>query len=146
VAPPAPSAQALRQAAVQLAGADRPIILAGNGAQAPRARTLIRELAAALRIPVVTTPMGKGVLDETDDLCLGPTGRNGTYAANQAARTADVILALGTRFDDRASSSWIPGVTFAIPVWVVWKNTGYGSIRGQQATFFSAGREIATRP
>jgi acetolactate synthase-1/2/3 large subunit len=115
VAPPAPSAQALRQAAALLAGADRPVILAGNGAQAPRARALIRELAATLRIPVVTTPLGKGVLDETDDLCLGPTGRNGTYAANQAARTADVILALGTRFDDRASSSWIPGVTFAIP-------------------------------
>jgi acetolactate synthase-1/2/3 large subunit len=115
VAPPAPSAQALRQAAALLAGADRPVILAGNGAQAPRARALIRELAATLRIPVVTTPLGKGVLDETDDLCLGPTGRNGTYAANQAARTADVILALGTRFDDRASSSWVPGVTFAIP-------------------------------
>jgi acetolactate synthase-1/2/3 large subunit len=115
VAPPAPSAQALRQAAALLADADRPVILAGNGAQAPRARALVRELAATLRIPVVTTPLGKGVLDETDDLCLGPTGRNGTYAANQAARTADVILALGTRFDDRASSSWIPGVTFAIP-------------------------------
>ena len=115
VAPPAPSAQALRQAAALLAGADRPIILTGNGAQAPRARTLIRELARALAIPVVTTPLGKGVLDETDDLCLGPTGRNGTYAANKAARTADVILALGIRFDDRASSSWIPGVTFAIP-------------------------------
>lgn len=115
VAPPAPSAQALRQAAALLAGADRPVIVAGNGAMAPRARTLVRELAAALRIPVVTTPLGKGVLDENDDLCLGPTGRNGTYAANKAARTADVILALGTRFDDRASSSWVPGVTFSIP-------------------------------
>jgi acetolactate synthase-1/2/3 large subunit len=115
LAAPAPSPEALRQAAELLAGAERPIILAGNGAMAPRARTLIRELAATFSIPVVTTPLGKGVLNETDDLCLGPTGRNGTYAANKAARTADVILALGTRFDDRASSSWIPGVTFSIP-------------------------------
>lgn len=115
VAPPAPSAQALRDAAALLAAAERPVIVAGNGAMAPRARTLIRELAATLGIPVVTTPLGKGVLDETDDLCLGPTGRNGTYAANKAARTSDVILALGTRFDDRASSSWIPGVTYSIP-------------------------------
>lgn len=115
VAPPAPSTQALRDAAALLAAAERPVIVAGNGAMAPRARTLIRELAATLGIPVVTTPLGKGVLDETDDLCLGPTGRNGTYAANKAARTADVILALGTRFDDRASSSWIPGVTYSIP-------------------------------
>jgi acetolactate synthase-1/2/3 large subunit len=115
VAAPAPSPEALRRAAELLAGAERPVILAGNGAMAPRARALVRELAAALRIPVVTTPMGKGVLDENDDLCLGPTGRNGTYAANKAARTSDVILALGTRFDDRASSSWLPGVTFSIP-------------------------------
>jgi acetolactate synthase-1/2/3 large subunit len=115
IEPPAPSAQALRQAAELLAVAERPVIVAGGGAMAPRARTLIRELAAALRIPVVTTPLGKGVLDETDDLCLGPTGRNGTYAANQAARSADVILALGTRFDDRATSSWLPGVTYSIP-------------------------------
>jgi acetolactate synthase-1/2/3 large subunit len=115
IEPPAPSAQALRQAAELLAVAERPVIVAGGGAMAPRARTLIRELAAALRIPVVTTPLGKGVLDETDDLCLGPTGRNGTYAANKAARSADVILALGTRFDDRATSSWLPGVTYSIP-------------------------------
>lgn len=115
VAPPAPSAQALREAAALLAAADRPVIVAGNGAMAPRARTLVRELAAALRIPVVTTPLGKGVLNETDDLCLGPTGRNGTYAANKAARSADVVLALGTRFDDRATSSWVPGVTWSIP-------------------------------
>ena len=115
VAAPAPSPAALRQVAEMLAQAERPVIVAGNGAMAPRARTLVRELAAALRIPVVTTPLGKGVLDERDDLCLGPTGRNGTFAANKAARTADVILALGTRFDDRATSSWIPGVTFSIP-------------------------------
>jgi acetolactate synthase-1/2/3 large subunit len=115
VAAPAPSPEALRRVAEMLGEAERPVIVAGNGAMAPRARTLVRELAARLRIPVVTTPLGKGVLDERDDLCLGPTGRNGTYAANKAARTADVILALGTRFDDRATSSWIPGVTFSIP-------------------------------
>jgi acetolactate synthase-1/2/3 large subunit len=115
VAAPAPSPEALRRVAEMLREAERPVIVAGNGAMAPRARTLVRELAARLRIPVVTTPLGKGVLDERDDLCLGPTGRNGTYAANKAARTADVILALGTRFDDRATSSWIPGVTFSIP-------------------------------
>ncbi|MCW2907591.1 MAG: acetolactate synthase [Actinomycetia bacterium] len=115
VAAPAPSPEALRRVAELLGEAERPVIVAGNGAMAPRARTLVRELAARLRIPVVTTPLGKGVLDERDDLCLGPTGRNGTYAANKAARTADVILALGTRFDDRATSSWIPGVTFSIP-------------------------------
>jgi acetolactate synthase-1/2/3 large subunit len=115
VAAPAPAPEAVRRAAELLSEAARPVIVAGNGATAPRARALIRELAAKLAIPVVTTPLGKGVLDEGDDLCLGPTGRNGTYAANKAARTADVVLALGTRFDDRTTSSWLPGVTFSIP-------------------------------
>src|SRR5262249_15729431 len=48
---------------------------------------------------------------------LGPglIARNGPYQANHAARTADVLLALGVRFDDRTSSSWLPGYSFTIP-------------------------------
>jgi thiamine pyrophosphate-dependent acetolactate synthase large subunit-like protein len=46
-------------------------------------------------------------------LCL--VARNGTYQANHAARQADVLLALGVRFDDRTSSSWLPGYSFTIP-------------------------------
>jgi acetolactate synthase-1/2/3 large subunit len=48
-------------------------------------------------------------------LWLGSIGRNGTFPANQATRSADVLLALGVRFDDRESSAWIPGYTFQIP-------------------------------
>ena len=72
-------------------------------------------LAEALRIPVATTPFGKGVFDPRHSLSLGPTGRNGSYMANAACRNADVILALGTRFDDRATSAWLPGFTYNIP-------------------------------
>jgi acetolactate synthase-1/2/3 large subunit len=115
VTAPAPAPAAVRKVAELLADAERPVILAGNGAMSPSARAQVAQLASALRIPVITTPMGKGVIDETSDLCLGPIGRNGTFAANKAGREADVLLALGTRFDDRATSSWIPGVTFSIP-------------------------------
>src|SRR4029077_7965141 len=76
------------------------------------------ELAAfaqAARIPVVTSPLGKGIGHSASPLYLGATGRNGTYQANRAARSADVILALGTRFDDRSTSSWLPGYTYSIP-------------------------------
>src|SRR5205085_10149707 len=48
-------------------------------------------------------------------LALGLVARNGPYQANHAARTADVLLALGVRFDDRTSSSWLPGYSFTIP-------------------------------
>jgi acetolactate synthase-1/2/3 large subunit len=112
---PAPSTTALRDSVALLASARRPVIVVGNGGNGSRVRSAIAELSRALRIPVITTPMGKGVMDESDDLCLGPIGRNGTYAANNAARKADVLIALGTRFDDRATSSWLPGVTFSIP-------------------------------
>ena len=46
---------------------------------------------------------------------MGFVGRNGVFHANEAARTCDVLLALGVRFDDRSSSSWIPGYSFNIP-------------------------------
>jgi len=68
-----------------------------------------------MSIPVITTPLAKGAIDERHDLSLGPTGRNGTLAANRAARNSDVLLAVGTRFDDRSTSGWIPGVTYEIP-------------------------------
>ena len=48
-------------------------------------------------------------------MALGLIARNGPYQANHAARTADVLLALGVRFDDRTSSSWLPGYSFTIP-------------------------------
>lgn len=106
---------AVRQAAELLAGAERPVILAGNGVLLSEATKELRALADLLQIPVITSPLGKGALDETHALSLGATGRNGTHAANEAARNSDVLLALGTRFDDRATSAWLPGMTYTIP-------------------------------
>src|SRR5919106_4826525 len=68
-----------------------------------------------MRIPVATSPNGKGAIDETHELSLGPIGRNGTYAANEASKNADVMLALGCSFDDRTTSAWIEGYTLKIP-------------------------------
>jgi acetolactate synthase I/II/III large subunit len=113
--PPAAEPGALQAALELLLEAERPLIVAGNGALLAGGRAELTALAGALRIPVITTPLGKGAIDETHELALGPTGRNGTFAANKAARSCDVLLAIGTRFDDRATSSWIPGVTYSIP-------------------------------
>src|SRR5207253_1906243 len=52
---------------------------------------------------------------ETHELAFGAIGRNGPYAANEAARNADVLLALGCSFDDRTTSAWISGYTLTIP-------------------------------
>jgi acetolactate synthase-1/2/3 large subunit len=98
-----------------LMSAERPVIVAGHGVELADAGAELERFAAAAGVPVAHTPLGKGVFDAGSPLSLGATGRNGTYTANQATRTADVILALGTRFDDRATSSWLPGYTYDIP-------------------------------
>ena len=95
-----------------LAQAKKPLIVAGNGAILSEAGAEILEFAKMMHIPVHTSPMGKGIIDERNPVCLGATGRNGTYAANRAGVNCDVLLALGTSFDDRSTSCWIDGVTY----------------------------------
>jgi acetolactate synthase-1/2/3 large subunit len=112
---PAGNPQAIAEAAALLAAAERPVIVAGHGVELSNAEAALLAYAEALSIPVATTPFGKGVFDARHRLSLGVTGRNGSYMANAACRNADVILALGTRFDDRATSAWLPGFTYSIP-------------------------------
>ncbi|HZV52796.1 MAG TPA: thiamine pyrophosphate-binding protein [Candidatus Dormibacteraeota bacterium] len=107
--------ESIRRAARLLSEARRPVIVAGHGVELARGEEALRRFAHRTSIPVATTPLGKGVFDARDPLSLGATGRNGTYPANAACRNADVILALGTRFDDRSTSSWLPGFTYRIP-------------------------------
>ena len=112
---PAGDPRAIAEAARLLAEAERPVIVAGHGVELSRAEGALLAYAEAMAIPVATTPFGKGVFDARRPLSLGVTGRNGPYMANAACRNADVILALGTRFDDRATSAWLPGLTYRIP-------------------------------
>jgi acetolactate synthase-1/2/3 large subunit len=108
-------AAGLRQAVEALAGARRPLIFAGNGVALANAEAELGQLAQALKVPVATTLTGKGVFPEDDALSLGTTGIWGTRLANECAREADVILAVGTAFGEADCSSWRPEHTFAIP-------------------------------
>jgi len=95
--------------------ADRPLIMAGHGVILSESSEELKNFAEYLNIPVATTPNGAGSIDMREKLSVGPVGRNGTYAANEAARNCDVLLAVGAEFCDRVSSAWIPGYTFNIP-------------------------------
>jgi acetolactate synthase-1/2/3 large subunit len=108
-------AAGLRLAAEALASAKRPLIFAGNGVALAGAEAELGRLARALEVPVATTLTGKGVFPEDDPLSLGTTGIWGTRLANECAREADVILAVGTAFGEADCSSWKPEHTFAIP-------------------------------
>jgi len=98
-----------------LLGTDKPCMIVGHGAMISEAAPELRRFAEFLNIPVATTANGKGMIPADHPLSLGAVGRNGSYTANEACRSCDVLLALGVKFDDRQSSSWIPGYTFNIP-------------------------------
>ena len=102
-------------AADLLARASAPLIFAGNGATLADASPELRHVAELLGAPVATTLMAKGVFPEDHALSLGMTGIWGTRVANEVARAADVILAIGTGFGEADCSSWNPKYTFAIP-------------------------------
>jgi acetolactate synthase-1/2/3 large subunit len=107
--------EGLRKAVDMLLAAERPVILVGQGMKYGQATKELLALAERLQIPVACSSSGMGAIDSKHPLALGLIARNGTYQANHAARQADVLLALGVRFDDRTSSSWIPGYSFNIP-------------------------------
>ncbi|MDH5535075.1 MAG: thiamine pyrophosphate-binding protein, partial [Betaproteobacteria bacterium] len=107
--------EGVTRAADMLLAAQRPVILVGQGVRYGGATKELLALAERLRIPVACSASGLGAIDSGHPLALGLVARNGTYQANHAARQADVLLALGVRFDDRTSSSWLPGYSFTIP-------------------------------
>ena len=107
--------EGVTRAADMLMAARRPVILVGQGVRYARATEELRALAEKLSIPVAMSASGIGAIDSSHPLALGLVARNGPYQANHAARQADVLLAVGVRFDDRTSSSWIPGFSFTIP-------------------------------
>ena len=107
--------EGVTKAVDMLLAAERPVILIGQGVKYGGAAADLKALAEKLDIPVAWSASGTGGIDSSHRLALGLVARNGPYQANHAARQADVLLALGVRFDDRTSSSWLPGYSFTIP-------------------------------
>ena len=91
------------------------MIFIGHGVTLAEASKELTEFVHRLQIPVISSPNGMGCLDMTDPLSLGFIGRNGAYPANEAGRRADVVIAIGARFDDRSASSWMPGYSWNFP-------------------------------
>jgi acetolactate synthase-1/2/3 large subunit len=112
---PRPDAADVERAAALLAGAKRPVIVAGGGVIGAEASTELAALAERLGAPVVTTWNGKGAIDETHQLAGQTIGDTGSTIGNALSSSADVILSVGCRFVDWSASSWRSGVTFAIP-------------------------------
>ncbi len=98
--------KALIEVAVEmLAAAERPVFYTGGGVinSGPGASQLLRELAKITGAPVTSTLMGLGAFPASSDQWLGMLGMHGTYEANYAMNQADLIIAVGARFDDRVT-------------------------------------------
>ncbi|WP_291426897.1 thiamine pyrophosphate-binding protein, partial [Deinococcus sp.] len=93
-----PNAEAVARAQDILRSARKPVMMVGGGAL--DAASEITELAHAWNIPTITTLMGLGAMPASDPLWLGMPGMHGSVAANRAISEADVLLAIGLRFDD----------------------------------------------
>jgi acetolactate synthase-1/2/3 large subunit len=91
----------IKEAASLIMRSSRPLIYAGGGAITSGASDELRRLAEENRLPVTTTLMGKGAFPENHPLSLGMLGMHGTRYANYAVCEADLLVALGARFDDR---------------------------------------------
>ncbi len=100
-----PKPSKISQASDLLTKAERPIILAGGGVITADASDEIVAMSDLLMAPVATTFMGKGAFPETHPLSLGSIGMHGNPAANKLMGEADVMLAVGTRFSDRATAN-----------------------------------------
>src|SRR5882762_2648698 len=93
----------IKDAARLIGEAHRPVIYAGGGILKARAADALRELAELTGIPVVTTLMARGAFPDDHELCLGMPGMHGNYTAITAMQQSDLLIALGSRFDDRVT-------------------------------------------
>jgi acetolactate synthase-1/2/3 large subunit len=93
----------IRRAAEALVKAKRPVLYVGGGAMSSNAAPELLELAELISAPVTTTLLGLGAFPETHPLSMGMLGMHGTYWANMAMCEADLIFAIGARFDDRVT-------------------------------------------
>ena len=103
--PVKPEATQIERVVDAIFNSKKPVIYAGGGTISSNASKELIELNSYINVPVTNTLMGLGVYPATDDKFLGMLGMHGTYQANMAMHNADLILAIGARFDDRITNT-----------------------------------------
>ncbi|QKV18516.1 3D-(3,5/4)-trihydroxycyclohexane-1,2-dione acylhydrolase (decyclizing) [Oricola thermophila] len=103
---PAPDPRELEAAAEAIRAARKPVIVAGGGVHYSGACDALRSFVEALNIPVTETQAGKSALPWDHPLNMGPIGVTGAASANTVAENADLVIGVGTRFQDFTTGSW----------------------------------------
>lgn len=100
-----PPQRQIQSAADAINAAQRPVLYVGGGVVASGAHDLVRQIAHKSQIPVTTTLMGLGAMDENDPYSLRMVGMHGSAIANHAVQNCDCLIAVGARFDDRVTGN-----------------------------------------
>ena len=109
--PKAGDPRRVEEAAAMISNSSRPLLYVGGGAISSGASEYVTRIARNNGIPVTTTLHGLGAFPEDDPLSVGMLGMHGTWYANQAVQNADLLIAVGARFDDRVTGkldAWAP--------------------------------------
>jgi acetolactate synthase-1/2/3 large subunit len=109
-----PDQESVRRVAELVAQAERPILLAGGGALRSNSAEALHALVDKLQIPVATTLPAKGYIPEDHPFSIGTLGRSGWVSAAEAAREADLIVAVGARFSDNHTANWRKGSIYDV--------------------------------
>lgn len=103
---PQPDVAELEAVVQAIRGADTPVIVCGGGVIYSGAENALADFATRHNIPVIETQAGKSALPQSHPMNFGAAGVDGSAAANAAARMADVVIGIGTRFQDFTTGSW----------------------------------------
>lgn len=133
------------QAVKMIKQANQPLLYVGGGAIISEAYSVIKYLSNYCQIPLTTTLMGKGILNENDSLCLGMLGMHGTAYANYAVSECDLLIALGARFDDRVTGKLKEFACNAQVIHVDIDSAEIGKNRVAQVAIVGDVKEVVTR-
>jgi len=103
--PTTASEESVKQLVDLLNASERPLILAGHGVLISGAEKELMDMALLLNAPVTTSLLGKGAIPENHELCLGMVGMYGPVYANRATQQCDLIISIGSRWDDRITGN-----------------------------------------
>jgi acetolactate synthase I/II/III large subunit len=134
-------ASAVAAAVELIRTAERPVVYAGGGLLRARAVEALAEFVDMTQIPVVTTLMARGVFPDDHELCLGMPGMHGNYTAITAIQQCDLLLAFGSRFDDRVTGKVDAFAPFAKVVHIDVDPAEHGKIRVAEVPIVGDARE-----
>lgn len=134
-------ADAIAEAVSLIQQAERPVVYAGGGLLKARAAEALAEFVDMTEIPVVTTLMARGVFPDDHELCLGMPGMHGNYTAITAIQQSDLLLAFGSRFDDRVTGKVDAFAPHAKVVHIDVDPAEHGKIRQAEVPILGDARE-----